>query len=138
VAPFFKSKRARTKSRELENRPKIAADGSTGRSERETGIGRTMIHKSRFRGQPRSWLYNKNVRKSKHGIQSIFTGRMSRGSCGPADGFDAITGLLKSVDLRTISSAGRASSNSNARTNVNNRALILHDSYRKHKSATGN
>jgi hypothetical protein len=44
------------KSRELENRPKIAADSSTGGGKRETGIMHTVIHKSRFQGQPRSWL----------------------------------------------------------------------------------
>jgi hypothetical protein len=54
---------------------------------------------------------------------------MSSGSWDPADGFDAITGPPTSPDLRTISSAGRASSNSNARTNVNNKALILQDIY---------
>ena len=56
----------------------------------------------------------------------MLAGRISRGNCDPAAGFDAITGRPTTPDLRTMSSADTASSNSNARTNVNKSALILY------------
>jgi hypothetical protein len=59
-------------------------------------------------------------------IQFMLAGGISSSNCDPAAAFYAITGRLTIPDLPTMSSADRASSNSNMRTNVNKSALILH------------
>jgi hypothetical protein len=57
VAPFIESKQSRTRSRGLETGRRFRRTAVRERCERETRTGRTVMHKSRFRGQPRSWLY---------------------------------------------------------------------------------